>query len=140
MKRRSRKLEFGSSWTYPPFDNQPNRTLTQQLITKRLPQLFVQVQQTNCSSSDRSQSYNLHPLRYRPILLQLEVLCPRVLAWMKEACDFPGFGIDARQVGAFLQIALPAGERQIIKMRGPAVLFGNNVLDMERAAKESLRQ
>jgi hypothetical protein len=25
-------------------------------------------------------------------------------------------------------------------MRGPAVLFGNNVLDMERAAKESLRQ
>jgi hypothetical protein len=58
---------------------------------------------------------------------------------MKQAHDFPCFGVNARQVGPFLQVALPASEREIIQARRPSTLFGNDVLNMERPAKERLR-
>jgi hypothetical protein len=67
------------------------------------------------------------------------MLRPSVLAGLKQAGDFPRFGIDARQVGAFLPITLSAGERQIIQMCSSAVLFGHDVLDMEGPTKQSLR-
>ncbi len=54
---------------------------------------------------------------------------------MKQACELFHFRINARQVWAFFQIALPTGERQSVEMCGSAVLFCNNVLQMKRATK-----
>jgi hypothetical protein len=58
---------------------------------------------------------------------------------MKEASKFASIRVDARQVRTLLQIALPTGERKIVKLRWAAMLFGKNMLNMETAPKSRLR-
>ncbi len=58
---------------------------------------------------------------------------------MKKASDLARFGIYARQVWTLLQVALPAGQRKIIKASKSAMLLGHNVLDVETSSKQSLR-
>jgi len=44
------------------------------------------------------------------------------------------------EVGAFFQIATPAGERKIVQAYWSAVLPGDNVFDVESAAECGLRE
>jgi hypothetical protein len=47
--------------------------------------------------------------------------------------DFSGIGIHAREVGAFVKIALVARPRQIGQIICPAMLSGNDVVHVEWA-------
>jgi hypothetical protein len=60
------------------------------------------------------------------------MLVPLVLARMKEQRDLAGIGIDARQVGAFVKIALMARPCKIRQIVRSAMLSGNNVFYLER--------
>ena len=68
------------------------------------------------------------------------MITPFVFPRVEKCRHKSGVRVDARQIGAFLQIAVPAGERQIVKLVRPAVLSGNDVLDVERTAVSRLRQ
>ena len=58
---------------------------------------------------------------------------------MKERSDLSGLRIDTGQIRTFLQVAVPTGEREIVKLRRATVLPGDNVFDVERTAEGRLR-
>ena len=60
---------------------------------------------------------------------------PFVLARMKKRRDLPGVRIDASQIGTLFQVTAPTGERKIIKLRRSAVLPGDDVFNVKRAAE-----
>ena len=68
------------------------------------------------------------------------MLVPVIDPRIEERRHSTGYWVDARQIGTFLQVAVPTCERQILKPGLASVLFGNNVLDMERATERQLRQ
>lgn len=51
---------------------------------------------------------------------------------MKKAADFSTIGIDTREVRAFAQIAMRAGEREVFQITRTAVLARDDVLDVKR--------
>ena len=59
---------------------------------------------------------------------------------MEECYDLPGPWVDARQVGAFLQIAIPTGERKVVSASRSSVLPGDNVFNVKCAAEGRLGQ
>lgn len=50
---------------------------------------------------------------------------------MKQRGDLIGFAVDTRQVRALVQIAAVAGQREIVGLVIPAVLFGTDMFDVE---------
>ena len=69
-----------------------------------------------------------------------EVFLPSVAAGMEQRRHFAGVGIDAAEVGAFLVIGFRAGERQVRRVIRPAVLAGDDVLDVEAKGGGVLRE
>lgn len=65
-------------------------------------------------------------------LLELKVSVPAILARVKQASQFTGFGIKASEVRPFAKIAAVAGGRQVPRRIIPSMLPGDNVLQMER--------
>jgi len=59
------------------------------------------------------------------------MLVPSVPSRMEEPRHFPGIGIKAGEVCAFVKIAIVAGPRQIRQIVRAAMLSGNNVLHLE---------
>lgn len=57
---------------------------------------------------------------------------PDVAAWVKEPYYLPRIGIDARDVGAFVSIAADASKSEIVQFGLPAMLSGENVVDLKR--------
>ena len=51
---------------------------------------------------------------------------------MEQANQFAQLRIEPRDVGTLESIAVQAGEREIFDRGRPAVLAGNNVIDLER--------
>lgn len=51
---------------------------------------------------------------------------------MKQARQFSGFGIKARKIRAFVEIAVVAGKRQIFRRIFSTVLAGSDVFDVKR--------
>ena len=50
---------------------------------------------------------------------------------MQEAADFAAIGVDAGEVRAFVQIAVRAGEGEVVLTGDAAVLSRDDVLDVE---------
>ena len=61
----------------------------------------------------------------------LEVFTPLSLSWMKQLCDQASLRIDPRKVCAFVQIAIHASQRQIIKVAATPVNLRNNMLEVQ---------
>ena len=70
----------------------------------------------------------------------LEVFAPVVAAGMEEAADFAAVGVDAGEVWPFVQIAVGAGEGEIVPARRAAMLSGDDVLDVKREDALALRE
>lgn len=56
---------------------------------------------------------------------------PLISSWMKETRHFGGIGIQARKVGAFVEIALMTRPRKIPRIVRAAMLSGNDVFHLE---------
>jgi hypothetical protein len=59
-----------------------------------------------------------------------EVLAPLLAARVKESRHLSGLGINSCQVRPFVQVAAMAGQSQIIRIVGAAMLFRDYVLDV----------
>ena len=60
------------------------------------------------------------------------MICPSLLAWVKERNDFSDLPVHRGEVGAFEKIALDAGQREILGYC-PAVMFdGDDVVNLMR--------
>lgn len=61
---------------------------------------------------------------------------PFVVPWVEQCYDGSGFTVDSRQIWAFAQIASRAAKREIWKFVRTAVLFRNDVVDMEAGKRQ----
>jgi hypothetical protein len=59
------------------------------------------------------------------------VILPVLAAWMEKFGDLIRLRINARQIGAFVEITIDASQRQIVEIIAAAMAFRNNVFDME---------
>jgi len=53
-----------------------------------------------------------------------------MMPWMEQFGYFVCFGIDPRQIRAFMKITINAGESEVIGIIGTAMFLGNDVLDV----------
>ena len=56
---------------------------------------------------------------------------PRLQAGMKQGDDVASFGIDSSKVWSFVEIAVDAGERKILRIVSSAMFAGNDMLHMQ---------
>ena len=56
---------------------------------------------------------------------------PGITARVEERGHLPGIGVDAGDVGALVQVAMDAGQGEVRRIIGPAVLLRGDVLDVE---------
>src|SRR4051794_6999051 len=56
---------------------------------------------------------------------------PGITARVEERGHLPGIGVDSGDVGAFVQVAVDAGQGKVRGVVGPAVLLRGDVLDVE---------
>jgi hypothetical protein len=68
------------------------------------------------------------------------VLVPRLASRIEEPDDAPGLRIDPREIRPFVQVAVIAGEGEVIGVVGAAVLPGDDVLDVKRDERDVLLQ
>ncbi len=54
---------------------------------------------------------------------------------MEELDDFLRLGIDTGEIGAFVKVAVDTCESEILDIVGAAMLFGNDVLDVESSER-----
>lgn len=69
-----------------------------------------------------------------------KVRLPFVGAGVIQGHDLSGEGINARQVGTFVEVTAVAGQSQVVGLVGAAVLPGYHVLDMVRQFAVMLRE
>jgi len=53
-----------------------------------------------------------------------------MMPWMEQFGYFVCFGIDTRQIRAFMKITINTGESKVIEIIGTAVLLRYDVLDV----------
>ncbi len=92
---------------------------------------FVHVEDENCGAAHGSQA-DYHNVG------NLEMLFPRVLTWVEELGDFACFGINSREINAFVRVASVAGQGQVSRLIIATVLARNDVLDVERRKRQVL--
>jgi hypothetical protein len=90
---------------------------------------FVHTEYTNRGAADGGKADNGH-------VVQEEVFFPGVLPWVEERDDLTRFGVDARQIGALVRVTSVAGQGKVCGSVIPAMLAGNDVLDLERRKRE----
>jgi hypothetical protein len=73
------------------------------------------------------------------IIHQGEMVAPRMLSGIEQSGYLPRQGIDGCQVAALVLVAKSAGERKIGGIRFPAMLFGNNVVNLVGKETEFFR-
>ena len=56
---------------------------------------------------------------------------PSLGSWMKQQCDAAGFRINAGQITRFGQIAVDAGEREVVLGVGAAMFFRYDVFELQ---------
>lgn len=61
----------------------------------------------------------------------LEMLRPKIESRMKQWRDFSGIGIDTCQVWTIMQIAVDAGESEVIDVITTSMELGDNMLDVQ---------
>ncbi len=68
------------------------------------------------------------------------MVSPFILSRIEKRNRIPRFGINSGEIGAFLQIAVPASKGEIFKLSLSAVLLCNDVFDVERTTERILRE
>ncbi len=63
------------------------------------------------------------------------MVLPPLTTWMEELDDFLRLGIDTGEIGAFVKVAVDTCESEILDIVGAAMLFGNDVLDVESSER-----
>jgi hypothetical protein len=111
-----------------------------ELVTDHLPHFLIQRKYSNRRTSHRCQSAKFDTERDKRGDIGGKVVKPPVLARMKEIRDKAGRWVDSLQVGSFFQIARPTGECKVVQVCRSAMLPGDNMFDVESAAKRLLRQ
>ena len=61
-----------------------------------------------------------------------EMFVPVVFSRVKQRSDLVGIGVNAGEVGSFVQIAVDAGQTEILQGISAAMLDGADVLDVQR--------
>ena len=61
------------------------------------------------------------------------MICPLMASRVEELRDEIRVRVDARQIRALMEIAVDAGEGQIVEVIRAAVTSGNNMLDVQRS-------
>jgi hypothetical protein len=69
-----------------------------------------------------------------------EMLLPSVLAGVEESCQQTRLGIEAGDIGPFVDVVIQAGQRQVFRDGRAVVLLGNDMVDLERQNIEPLRE
>ena len=72
-------------------------------------------------------------------LFDPEVLAPALPAWVVERRESPGLGIEGGQIAPFVLVAKRAREREVLGLGCAAVLLGDDVIDLVRRERQSLR-
>ncbi|MFA6544001.1 MAG: hypothetical protein WCS99_06225 [Limisphaerales bacterium] len=70
--------------------------------------------------------------------VQPKMLGPLVPARMEERRELPGIRVNARQVWAFVEVAVDAGPRKVVGIVAAAMLPGDDVFDMEILRRERM--
>ena len=73
------------------------------------------------------------------IIHQGEMFDPGMLSRIEQSGYLPRQGIDGCQIAALVLVAKSTGERKIGGIRFPAMLFGNNVIDLVGKETEFFR-
>lgn len=60
------------------------------------------------------------------------MLVPLVEPWIEQPHDFTGIGINAGQIASLMEIALRAGECQVVEIVGAVVLSRNDMFNLQR--------
>ena len=68
-----------------------------------------------------------------------KVLAPVILSGVKEPCRLSRVRIDPGDVRPLVIVTRKTGQRQILRSRGTAVLFGNDVVDFVAGVGVRLR-
>lgn len=68
------------------------------------------------------------------------MLFPNIHPWMEQANYLPRHFIESGDVRSFMSVAMSTGEREVAFDRLPAMLFGQNMIDLERKGKSRLRE
>lgn len=85
----------------------------------------IHFQQENRGSADTRQSENVASFHAK-------MIAPELFAWMKQTHQMITVRIETREIRAFEQIAMPAGESQICQFIWPAMLLCDDVLNVIR--------
>jgi len=86
--------------------------------------LRIHVEEPCSCAANRSQTDNV-------AATENEMLAPSIFSRMKQPCHFTRIRIKARQVRAFVKIAVVTGPRQIHQIIRTTMLSGNNVFYLE---------
>jgi hypothetical protein len=97
----------------------------EQLRPSFKPPLVVHLKNGNGGSSPRRSPDNTGTAK-------LEVLGPDVFSWVKDWDGGRSLRINSRQIRSLACVAAIAGQREVGKVIGPAVLFRGDVLDVVR--------
>jgi hypothetical protein len=55
---------------------------------------------------------------------------PSVTPWMEQFRNNPSLRVNASKVGSFVQVAINAGESQVVRRIVPAMHLGDDVFDV----------
>ena len=66
------------------------------------------------------------------------MLFPGVRTWVEERDDLACFGVNAREISAFVRVASVAGQGKICRIVIAAMLAGNDVLNLECRKRQVL--
>ena len=118
----------------------PVQTLYPKLVTNQLAHIVIQPKYMNGSSSNRRQTLDRDAEGHQGANRWQEMFVPQVASGIEECSHSTRSGVDARQVEALLQVAVPACERQIVRPGQSAMLSGDDVFNMKWAPERRLRQ
>jgi hypothetical protein len=71
-------------------------------------------------------------LANNPRSIESKVLQPAIITGMKQSNKPTGLGVEPRNVGSLITIAVGAGQSEVGVCRLAPVLFRNYVIDLER--------
>jgi hypothetical protein len=95
----------------------------QEFLAQIQPPRVIHGEHLNGRASNRSHPFNSHRSHAKVIL-------PLIPSRMEERYDLIGKRINPRKVRTLLQVAPMAGQCQVVRFIGPAVLFGYDMFDV----------
>src|SRR5438552_834371 len=90
-------------------------------------------------SKDRGSATRGPPVEPRAVITPGKMLGPPLATWVKEADPLAGLRIQPLRLRGLEIVAQAAPQPKVVLFIGPALGFGNDVVDFQPAQNESLR-